>query len=145
MKTSNTISAIAPALLKAQRFGHPSEEARLIRQILGRKEKPGRQHSDKPIWHRLLSNVVFGSSDCWNWSRVTNDFGYGRITYQGKTQVVHRLSYEAWNGPIPEGLSVLHSCDNPSCINPAHLHLGTYSDNIREAYQRGRRQPRGKK
>lgn len=134
------MTKIAAALVKAQASGaHPSEEAAVLHAHFYAPERPGQQHARRPIHERILSRVMFGASDCWHYCGVRNRFGYGRITYLGKTQVVHRLLYEAVNGPIPHGLYALHQCDNPSCVNPAHIRLGTYSDNIRESYQRGRR------
>lgn len=133
------------ALLQAQREkAHPTVEARLLQEMCPLKERSGRQHAGRPLHLRLLDGVIFGATDCWHWRRPRNAFGYGRITYQGRMQVVHRLAYEVWKGPIPDGMSVLHSCDNPSCINPEHLRLGTYSDNIKDAYARGRRTFKGK-
>lgn len=58
--------------------------------------------------------------------------------------MMHRLSFIAFNGPIPDGMYVLHKCDNRACINPEHLFLGTYSDNIRDCYAKGRRNAKGR-
>ena len=74
-------------------------------------------------------------SDCWHFLGSKNTDGYG--TLGGNT--AHRLSWEAHRGPIPKGLRVLHRCDNPPCINPRHLYLGTASDNNHDMYRRGRR------
>lgn len=103
---------------------------------------PGRQHSKEPLHCRLLLHVVFGMTECWHWCGSVNAQGYGRMTYQNRLQFAHRLSYQAFLGLIPEGMSVLHKCDNPSCINPGHLFLGTYSDNIRDAWVKGRQKGR---
>ena len=67
--------------------------------------------------------------------RVANE--YGHVTW-GSRKWAHRVVYEATHGPIPPGKCVLHSCDNPVCVNPAHLHLGTKGDNQREMADRGR-------
>lgn len=125
---------------------HPSDEARQIYALIRRYERPGRQHAARPLWERLINRVVFGLSDCWHFCGARNAFGYGRLTVNGRLQVAHRLSYEAFVGPIPQGMSVLHKCDNPSCINPEHLWLGTYSDNRRDCHAKGRTNlPRGDK
>jgi len=140
------MSELAKALHKAQGPGsHPNEESAVLHAMCFAPERPGRQHAQRPIYERILSRVVCGVSECWHYCGVRNKFGYGRITYQGRTQVVHRIIYEVVNGPIQAGLYALHSCDNPSCVNPNHMRLGTYSDNIRDSYERGRRRPRGRK
>lgn len=73
-------------------------------------------------------------SGCWLWIGCKGLGGYGYFDRKG----AHRFSYEHYKGPIHDGLWVLHSCDTRMCVNPDHLHLGTNSDNIREAVARGR-------
>lgn len=86
-------------------------------------------------------------SDCWHWVGVVNKQGYGRMTYAGRTQMVHRLSYMAFKkAELPDWPTlVMHSCDNPSCINPEHLSTGTHRDNFLDALFKGRRVFRGRK
>lgn len=75
-----------------------------------------------------------------------NKRGHVRIGYQGRKQYVHRVAYLVAKGPIPAGLHVLHSCDVPRCIEPAHLRVGTNADNIADKVRRGRAwQPKGSK
>jgi hypothetical protein len=78
------------------------------------------------------------SESCWNWTGPRQAFGYGTLWFNGKMWSAHRLSYSLHIGPIPSGLSVLHSCDNPRCVNPDHLRSGTQADNIGDMVGRGR-------
>ncbi len=86
-------------------------------------------------------------SECWLWRAGLSTQGYGRMSSPGKSGPVlmaHRVSYEFANGPIPPGLWVLHRCDVPRCVNPAHLFLGTVADNNADKVAKGRH-PRGAK
>jgi hypothetical protein len=75
---------------------------------------------------------------CWDWIGHKDKKGYGRILVEGKIQLAHRVSWELANGPVPNGLLVLHRCDNPSCTNPEHLFVGTQKDNIDDMVNKGR-------
>ena len=93
----------------------------------------------KSLVDRFWSKVDRCEPDqCWEWKAAKDIAGYGRLNRFGRPELSHRVSYQLHHGPIPEGLHVLHSCDNPGCVNPAHLHLGTNTDNIREKMERGR-------
>lgn len=79
---------------------------------------------------------------CWNWQGRLVGKGYGSIGLGGrgaKQKLVHRLSYEIHKGQIPEGMVVMHKCDNPRCVNPDHLEASTQSQNIKDAFSRGRK------
>ncbi len=92
---------------------------------------------------RLQRNVD-KTGTCWIWRRSTNKKGYGQITIEpGRTMLAHRLAWELARGPIPDGLSVCHHCDNPPCCRPDHLFLGTRADNNRDMEQKGRARKRG--
>lgn len=82
---------------------------------------------------------------CWNWlgSIQNRGDGYGTLQINGSSTKAHRISYTAWVGPIPDGLFVLHSCDNKRCINPDHLRVGTQADNMRDVSERGNREWHG--
>lgn len=78
-------------------------------------------------------------SGCWIWMKSRTGAGYGDFRIGIRRCLAHRASYELWNGPIPEGLHVLHRCDVPACVNPAHLFVGTNLDNILDSVKKGRR------
>lgn len=80
------------------------------------------------------------SDGCWEWTAMKRG-GYGRITRDGKSNgmlTAHRLSWELAHGAIPVGLFVLHKCDNPPCVRPDHLFLGTQYDNVQDRVAKGR-------
>lgn len=78
-------------------------------------------------------------SGCWLWEWVYDSDGYGVLRVEGrKLKKAHRLSYEAFYGPIPQGLLVMHTCDITSCANPDHLRTGTHKDNHGQRELRGR-------
>ncbi len=79
---------------------------------------------------------------CWEWRAHRNSDGYGVARRGGRLTGVHRISWELHRGQIPRGAQVLHSCDNPPCVNPAHLFLGTHVDNMADRQRKGRT-PRG--
>lgn len=78
------------------------------------------------------------AAGCWEWKGATKDGGYGKLGYKGKIVLAHRLSYETYVGPIPNGHFILHSCDNPPCINPEHLAPGDHAENMDQMTTRNR-------
>lgn len=76
--------------------------------------------------------------DCWIWTGARHPFGHGLFMWEGKNQYVHRISWQLHKGPIPDGLYVCHTCDNPPCVNPDHLWIGTCGDNLRDMAAKGR-------
>jgi len=75
---------------------------------------------------------------CINWLGATNGVGYGITWFNKKKEYAHRVAYIKANGEIPDGMFVCHSCDNPLCVNPKHLWLGTRSDNMKDMVKKGR-------
>ena len=92
---------------------------------------------------RLASNHRVTEAGCWQWTGYANHHGYGRIFIKlagekGRLLAAHRLSYEYHVGPIPDGMVVMHLCDNRGCINPDHMVLGTQAANLADARLKGR-------
>lgn len=92
---------------------------------------------------KLLGKVEkVTESGCWIWMGYTNPQGYGRTPWSGRILAAHRIIYEHFKGPIPEGMLACHSCDVPSCCNPDHIFIGTEYDNAIDAFRKGRMYPR---
>ncbi len=90
---------------------------------------------------RFWAKVQLGSSEeCWIWQAALKRDGYGlfRVESYVAMRSAHRVSWEIAFGEIPTGMQVLHRCDNPPCVNPSHLWLGTQQDNIRDMNEKGR-------
>lgn len=87
------------------------------------------------FWKRVDMPSLFS---CWDWMGPRNYDDYGLVKRKGKTLRCHRVSWEYIYGDIPNGLWVLHCCDNPKCCNPVHLFLGTHKDNMRDMTEKNR-------
>lgn len=78
------------------------------------------------------------SDSCWVWTGAVNRAGYGRFCVDGVNKLAHRVSWEIEHGVLTGGQHVLHKCDNPPCVNPKHLFLGTNRDNVTDKMEKGR-------
>ena len=94
---------------------------------------------EERFWSRVDKTSGLGpTGECWEWQgKITHHFGYGKVTINGNTEMVHRAAWILSKGIYPR-LFILHSCDNPRCVNPAHLREGTKKDNSQDAIKRNR-------
>jgi hypothetical protein len=91
------------------------------------------------IIERFWEKVKIGEiGECWMWIGSRSPDGYGRISVNRKNKNAHRIAWELVYGKIPEGMQVLHHCDNPGCVFIGHLFLGTQQDNMRDRSNKGR-------
>ena len=97
--------------------------------------RTGRLDKSTP-YERMMSKTITNGG-CVEYTGYTDGLGYGRVR-NGAKVLTHRLSWEHHNGPIPKGLLICHSCDNPPCVNVNHLFLGTNKDNVQDAINKGR-------
>lgn len=99
------------------------------------------QHDRVPLADRFYPRLSPVPSGCIEWTGPLDDHGYGRISEGGRGGRIlkaHRVGWELLNGPVPDGLYVLHHCDNPPCCNPAHLFLGDQVANVQDMIAKGR-------
>jgi hypothetical protein len=96
------------------------------------------QTSEERFWSK-----VDKSGDCWLWQgchlkRTNQKISYGQVRFKNELIYAHRLAWEFTFGPVPEGKEICHHCDNPICVRPSHLFLGTHLDNMQDASGKGR-------
>jgi hypothetical protein len=83
------------------------------------------------VWNRLSEKVAFVANGCWEWTAGRDHAGYGRIGIDGTPELAHRVAYEIFVGPIPDGLTLDHLCRNPACVHPLHLEPVSMVENVR--------------
>lgn len=99
--------------------------------------KPSLRPIEERLWEKIDRQ---GNGECWLWTASTNLDGYGHIGFNGKLQRATRIIWELYRGPIPDGLEICHTCDNPACMNYiSHLFLGTHKQNMQDMMRKGRR------
>lgn len=95
-----------------------------------------------PLGERFYDRILENANGCWIWQRGLDKNGYGRSSINRKGVQAHRVSWVIHKGKIPDGMQVLHRCDNPPCVNPEHLFLGNNADNMTDKMKKNR-QTRG--
>lgn len=95
------------------------------------------KYTAKAIQRLWSKTAITDENSCWEW-KAHKVKGYGRIRFRGDSIGAHRLAYILTFGQIPDELDVLHSCDNPGCVNPKHLFLGTHTENMQDMLNKGR-------
>ena len=105
----------------------------------GRKRKflPNHSRVIKDFKEYILNNITINSDGCWIWQKSKTKAGYGITAHHQQRVYVHRLSYKIFKGEITKP-NVCHTCDNPSCVNPDHLFLGSQLENMHDCFKKNR-------
>lgn len=110
---------------------------------MSQKSKKYRFKERRPLVERFEEKYIpEPNSGCWIWTASSSKGGYGAMTIggrNGRAEKAHRISYQIYKGNFDKSLDVCHKCDNPSCVNPDHLFLGTHQDNMKDMQNKGRR------
>lgn len=126
------------AIMTIRRWEKPNEH---LRRRHCSQKCAGASQSRDPASVLAANLAGISSRGCWEWIGHRDPRGYGRFCVKASREVLaHRLAWVVHRGPIPDGMHVLHHCDNPPCCNPDHLYLGTNADNVRDRVERDRGQ-----
>lgn len=137
-KYGKSVPMVRTLLRRAMKAGKVSAEQIRYKPAKPREAKPEGEYN--AAWmQRVIANVTFDASGCWLWNGFKNEWGYAQTNYRGKTGSAHRLMYRVTHGvKLTRWQFVMHTCDVPHCVNPAHLRLGTPHDNVQDAADKGR-------
>lgn len=97
-----------------------------------------RMSAETRFWFKVEKPTKPLYGKCWLWTGAVSPFGYGKLFIEGKYVSAHKFAYKLYFGYIAEGMCVLHKCDNPRCVNPKHLFLGTHKDNTLDMLKKKR-------
>ena len=130
---------------KVAAHGHCESHARRVRLYGDPLHVKQAQLHGLTLEERFSAYTVEKKDGCWKWIGYLDPNGYGRLNIKNVPILAHRISYQLYRGGIPKGMSICHKCDNPFCVNPDHLFLGTQKDNMDDMINKGRDHKRGMK
>lgn len=124
---------VLPATYTRPTFGYVKDAPQ--RFINGHAGKSPPLTPEERFWAKVDRSAPDG---CWNWIASRNKKGYGHFCFDNRVYQAHRFCYAMHYGSIPDGMYICHHCDNPSCVRPEHLFLGTHEDNTKDMIEKGR-------